>query len=435
MRAALKQAAAYAAIFWLGALIAPPAFAQLAVDADAFPAPSLAPAPIVLSGPTYPLSSLPAFNSRTGANANSTTATLYLDFDGDSTTTWGAYSPGTTKAYDIDGDPNTFSQQELDNINEICQRVAEAYSPFNINVTTVAPASLDHRVAARIVVGGTGDNGNGSYWYSAASNGKAAGGIAYVQGFTRSFLSTTGYVFSSNLANGTPKYSAVAIAHEAGHLFGLEHQSVYDESGFKTAEYNPGTSDKAPTMGVSYFSARSSWWDGPSSTGFSDAQIDVDVISYVDTLNPGSVFNNGFGYATDEAGDDINHAKPLVVDRDVILASGVITKTSDIDFYSFSVINEGDALFNLQVAPFGAMLDGSLALYSADGTLLDLQATATLGEQLLYHLVPGTYDLAVMSAGNVGDIGQYVLDGALSVPEPVSVLLFIGTLPFLRRRR
>src|SRR5437762_10347225 len=79
---------------------------------------------------------VPEYNSLFGAPAK-----LYLDFDGDVTPTWGPYSPGTTIAYDIDGDPNNFSAQELDNIHQIWSAVAEKYSPFNINVSTrTAPA-------------------------------------------------------------------------------------------------------------------------------------------------------------------------------------------------------------------------------------------------------------------------------------------------------
>ena len=37
-------------------------------------------------------------------------ATLYLDFDGDVTSSWGSYHPGTTPAFDQDGDPTTVSE-------------------------------------------------------------------------------------------------------------------------------------------------------------------------------------------------------------------------------------------------------------------------------------------------------------------------------------
>src|SRR5687768_3679075 len=44
------------------------------------------------------LTALPALSSRPGAAAK-----LFLDFDGDTSTVWGEFAPGTTPAYDQDG--------------------------------------------------------------------------------------------------------------------------------------------------------------------------------------------------------------------------------------------------------------------------------------------------------------------------------------------
>ena len=77
---------------------------------------------------------VPAYSSLPGVPA-----TLYLDFNGDFTPSFGPYSNITTPAYDIDGNTSSFSTQELSNIQHIWSGVAEKYSPFNINVTTVDP--------------------------------------------------------------------------------------------------------------------------------------------------------------------------------------------------------------------------------------------------------------------------------------------------------
>src|SRR5262249_25565354 len=50
---------------------------------------------------------VPVYNSLPGAKA-----TLYLDFNGDFTLSWGGYLNIDTPAYDTDGDPNTFSATE-----------------------------------------------------------------------------------------------------------------------------------------------------------------------------------------------------------------------------------------------------------------------------------------------------------------------------------
>src|SRR5689334_12001323 len=82
---------------------------------------------------------VPQLSSRPGA-----AATLYLDFDGHFESSWKSYSNVTSPAYSRDSDPTSFSATELTSINEIWTRVAEDFAPFNINVTTVTPASFDH---------------------------------------------------------------------------------------------------------------------------------------------------------------------------------------------------------------------------------------------------------------------------------------------------
>ncbi len=101
------------------------------------------------------------------------------------------------------------------------------------------PRSFANKVAMRISIGG------GSAWA-----GGTYGGVAYVDSFTSTIVNT-GYVFSSNLGNGYPKYVGDAVSHEAGHTFGLRHQSAYNGT-TKTAEYQSGPGDgTAPLMGNS----------------------------------------------------------------------------------------------------------------------------------------------------------------------------------------
>ena len=77
---------------------------------------------VLLSGAS---DSVPLLHSHSGAPAS-----IYLDFDGDTTARWLRFRPGTTIAYDRDGDPGEFNANELSAIREIWARVAEAYSPF-----------------------------------------------------------------------------------------------------------------------------------------------------------------------------------------------------------------------------------------------------------------------------------------------------------------
>ena len=359
--------------------------------------------PFSLSVPSY--SSLPT-----------AAAKIYLDFDGDVTQTWGTYSPGTTPAYSIDTDTNNFSSVEVNNIREIWMRVAEEFSPFNIDVTTVDPGNLTDNQTLRIVIGGDGKNGQADYWV-----GSRAGGIGYVGGYYNTQPNTV-YVFPGNLANGTPKYTAMAAAHEAGHGFGLQHQSAFDASGNLTSEYNPGDSLRAPIMGRSYDAQRGVWWSGPS--GYS-TNIQSDL-SYLNSQD------NDFYYRVDDFGNTVATAWPVNTGSTTAIA-GVIARMTDRDVFRITMAQDFDLLAVVNVAEFGAMLDANLGLLASDGSLIQLVSTSSLGETLSAHLLAGTYGVFVESAGQYGDIGQYVLN--ITVPEPSALLAMTGLLTLLKRRR
>ena len=337
-----------------------------------------------------PLSSVPQLNSLPSASAK-----IYLNFTGDVTSSWGSYTPGFTPAYDTDGDATTFSNSELTSIQEIWERVSEKYSPFNINVTTVNPGNINNLQTIKVVIGGAGS------WYGAT-----AGGIAYVDSFS-SANPTTGqnvvFVFAKNLAGGNAKFVAEAAAHEAGHSFGLEHQSVWS-GGVKTSEYNQGESVRAPIMGTSYYATRGLWWNGTSSLPGGPLQDDMSVIA-----RP----TNGFGYRADDHGNTAATADPLVQNGANVTASGVISTTSDVDYFSFTA-TAGTVQFSVNPATFGGMLDATLELRDATGTLLATANTASLSETLSKDVTAGSYRLVVKSRGNYGDVGQYTVTGILS---------------------
>jgi len=99
----------------------------------------------------------PALHSLPGAAAS-----LYLDFDGHFEAVWGQYTNVTSPPLDVDGDATSFNADELTYIEDVWRIVAEDFSPFNINVTTVEPPTLAPGVdpslangkALRIAIGG-----------------------------------------------------------------------------------------------------------------------------------------------------------------------------------------------------------------------------------------------------------------------------------------
>jgi hypothetical protein len=336
------------------------------------------------------LTSLPLLTSRPGA-----TAKLFLDFDGHVQASWGSWSNITTPAYDRDGNPSTFSESELSSINEIWRRVAEDYAPFNVDVTTIAPGSLTNRVVAHIAIGGS------SYdWYA-----RSAGGVAYVGGFYNS-APNVGYVFDDNLGNGNPKYVAEAASHEAGHLFGLQHQAKW--SGTTLVEsYNSGGNGWAPIMGVGYYQERSTWHNGTTSFGSTSFQDDLAILA-------GS--NNAFGYVPDDFGNARASSAPLVASGGSFQVGGLIGRYDDVDVFSFTTLG-GSISVQLAVNSVGPNLDAVLEVWDAVGIVASAAPTNSLGASLTASLGAGTYYVVARSMGDYGNMGQYSLTGTLPTTQ------------------
>lgn len=372
----------------LGSFPALETFPLIVSGASVLSAPSL-------SGASYTTSAIPALNSLAGA-----AATLFLDFDGHYDAWWGGYSNVHTPAFDQDGDASTFSEQELASIREIWEHVAEDFAPFNINVTTVSPATFENGAAMRVAIGGEGAWSGGLY-----------GGVAYVNTFTNSVTNTV-YVFAKNLANGYAKYVADAASHEAGHGFGLEHQSAYGAGGVLLDEYSPGPGDdRAPIMGNSYAATRSQWWYGTS----------VAAGVYQDDLAKIARAANGFGFRSDDHGNAANVATLLAAAGTRLSGTGVITTSRDLDYFAFTT-GAGQVTLSVNVASGVNNLDARLELRNAAGAVIASAAPAdSFGASITVTVAAGSYRLVVASQGNYGDVGQYTIAGTI-VPEAATPL-------------
>src|SRR5262249_26570655 len=146
------------------------------------------------------------------------------------------------------------------------------------------------------------------------------------------------FVYAANLQNDA-RYIADAAAHEAGHQFGLDHQSQYTGTTLQY-EYSYGVDDTAPLMGAGYYAKRSLWWYGPSDISSTTYQNDMDVIAST---------ANGFGYRTDDNGDTAATATSLTVSSSgSVSGSGVIEKMTDLDYFSFTT-GSGTITLNVNV--------------------------------------------------------------------------------------
>jgi hypothetical protein len=109
---------------------------------------------------------------------------IYLDFNGHTTsgTSWNDSTMGSSfysPAYGIDGNPSLFSDAELIRIQQTWQRVADNFSPFDVNVTLQEPPAdwlaqtggTDSNWGARCVITSHGPSSS------------SAGGIAFIGSF------------------------------------------------------------------------------------------------------------------------------------------------------------------------------------------------------------------------------------------------------------
>lgn len=399
---------------------------------------------------------VPSWSSRPQA-----TAKLYLKFDGIAYEgNWGntGRAPGVVPAYSVDSDTSSFSATELNNLFEIWSRVAEAFSPFDLDVTTVDPGTPSSRGAVRVIVGGS------NAWYSSS-----AGGVAYIGGFTYAdYHFGTAWVFPANLGNGNPKFVSDAAIHEAGHLFGLYHQQHRGSDGSLISAYRDFENDPvtAPIMGLAYNRPRGVWSGGV--VGFSSGQfvLQDDLRQIASTSSAtynhpflGSSYWNGFGYRADDHGNTATGATVLVESVlagstpaagpgvRVLSATGVIERAGDVDVFRFDSPLGGEVRVLAENATFGAMLDVRLQIWSSDLSLLaevnpPIQTGGPdfgLDASWSGWLSAGTYYVGVSGAGGYGDLGQYtltVLLGAALVPEPAAGagLVWAGVLLLLRRR-
>jgi fibronectin type 3 domain-containing protein len=336
--------------------------------------------------------SVPALSSRPGAPAS-----IYLNFGGDTVANWLGYSPGTVPAFS--GTSTT--------MEEIWQEVAENYSPFNLNVTTVQPTSGE---VSQIDIGGNGSWTGGTY-----------GGIAQVGGMSGSSPSNPvrGFVFPDNLGGGYYWYVADASTHESGHNQGLQHQSAYSGT-TKTNEYQSGPGDgTAPTMGNSYGASRSMWWYGQDTISSSTYQNDLDVIS-----------SNPYGYAPLATGTTAATAHPLTASGGSLSASGVLESMSQTDDWSFTT--SGGALSFTVSDPYSSDLGANygnlhpkLEITDASGNVVvnwqdtDSDTVSWSGSLAAgsYRVVVGSHGISSLAtASNYGfDVGSYTISGTVGM--------------------
>ena len=340
------------------------------------------------------------------------TKVIYLDFDGHSTsgTSWnsGYGDPIVSAPYSTDSVAG-FSDAELTSIQHIWQRVAEDYLPYGVDVTTQDPGvealrksgTSDTAWGQRVVISPTN-------WYNTG-----AGGVAYIGAFSWS-SDTPCFVFTAQLGNGHEKYTAEAASHEAGHTVSLYHD------GTASVGYYQGHGGWAPIMGVGYYQPLVQWSKGE----YPNANNTEDDLA--------KIGGHGFTYRPDDHGATPSTATPLVVkDTTSVSGSGIIERTADKDYFSFTT---GKGPITLTVASLSPSpnLDVRAELYDPLGVLVDIDdPSGSLAATVSHDVqVAGTFTLAVEGVGkgdlatgysDYGSLGEYTISGTIAasgLPQP-----------------
>lgn len=327
--------------------------------------------------------------------------TVYLDFDGE-------YVTGTAWNW---GGPITAEPASLipaAGITEIFNRVAEDYRIFNVNITTDVDVFLSVPFEKRLHVIITPS----STWYG------NAGGVAYVSSYQWGD-GTPVWVFSNKLGNNI-KYIAEACAHEAGHAFGLQHQSTYNASCQKTAEYAAGQGSGeigwAPIMGVGYYKNLTTWHNGPNSSGCSEIQNDIDIIAGPE---------NGFGLREDDHGDSHLNASMVLLNGPTFSMSGIVNRSTDKDVFALRLTHAQNLKLtaipqNVGAANAGADVDIRVSLLNASGdTIGRYNPSLLLNAGVDTNLLQGTYYVVAEGVdnpnlGDYGSVGYYSVNGSIN---------------------
>lgn len=351
--------------------------------------------------------------------------TIYLDFDGHVTegTTWNNAERVSivSPAYDIDGDPTSWSGTELSIMRSAYEAVAEDFAPFDVNVTTIEPSIDDLRYT------GSGDQRWGTRVITTDDTAGlcGCGGIAYIGSFDDR-VDEPVFVFNTSRTGVVE-----AISHEVGHAMLLAHDGQSTTGYYRG--HGAGDESWGPIMGASYNRTATQWSRGEyfdannlgSEANFGYGEDDLEVLA---SLTNG----NGFGYVQDDHGDTAGDATTAQTGT----YTGVISQTVDVD--AFQVATEGGLTVSVTVHPTNPNLDPRLVVTGDDGEVIAISDDTGVRSALLElpDLEAGSYTVSVTGAGwgtpfastpsgwtSYASLGQYTLtieaaDGPVDVEAP-----------------
>ncbi|MDR0870583.1 MAG: fibronectin type III domain-containing protein [Planctomycetaceae bacterium] len=323
---------------------------------------ALAAPQVAAAAPPYALSQTFTLHSKADSKYR-----IYLDFDGfTSDTNW---QQGVEDYWSLDDDKTAFSDDELDNIQQIWQIISERFTPFDVDVTTDT-AMFDAPDNPLLKKSGAGDaDGWGIRVVFGATGGADWAGIAYLGSFDWD-TDTPCYVvdYGGNSA-------ASCAVHEIGHTLGLGHDGLTAEAPGGAAEYYGGhqvsTNRKwGPIMGSPYTYLEQ--FDKGEYLYASNKQDDLASITGYISYRPDAV-NSELVFVNEQA-----------------TVSGIIERSYDVDEYTFTVSSLSDVVIgsvsgitvngNTPVSSLYYSLDlykGNALIVHTNSSLVDFTANIT----------------------------------------------------------
>lgn len=390
--------------------------------------------------PTSPFPDALKLNSKVGSSN-----TIFLDFDGEviQGTLWNSNpiygrQQFVATTFTLDSSSSTFSNSEQDAIKRIWARVAEDFSPFDVNVTTVRPAIMSSKVCHVVITESTDAAGNRNP-YNTSYPEAEVGGIAYLSGFGEANYSSfrPAWVYTNNRDKREDSI-AEAVSHEAGHNFGLTHDGriVMGTTDEYYSGHGSGEISWCPIMGSGNNYGNVSQWSKGDYSNSTNNQDDLAILV------------SKLAQRADDVGNTTSTAKTLEITGGVIISSsnllddpgnslpankGIIEQALDVDVWKL-VVNAGE--INIRIDPMhlntpteyhGGNLDVIAELRDASGTLIQSYGGSQNTYALVSRVVPtGVYYLYIKSesAGNpygatpsgytsYGSIGLYRISGTI----------------------
>lgn len=331
-------------------------------------------------GRSAPEEVVPALHSRPGASR-----VIYLNFEGE-TVTGTPWNSSYNEGLPIVAAPFATPAH----IEGIWESIAEDYSVFDINVTTVRADFDEAATSNRVMVIFTPTKA----WYG------SAGGVAYVDSFGSP---TNPYCWVFNLTlNG----AAESGGHEIGHTVGLRHDGTSSRAYYTGHTHASGVSWGA-IMGTSY---------GRTITQFSKGEY-PGANRTEDDL---AIASSRLPYLPDDHGDSIGQASE-VSPTGTIDETGLISSGNDADLFRVESTGPGPLSVTATPHPTYRNLDVGLELLddqldviasAAPSGPFDATITTTVPAGVHYLRVTGTGlgDLFT-GYGKYGSIGSYTLTG------------------------